>query len=65
MTLMEQILSPRNLLRAVEKVRANKGTSGVDGVKVTDLALYPTFFESRKKGVILCRRTTKLHHTSP
>lgn len=37
MTLMEQILSPKNVLRAVERVRANKGTSGVDGVKVTDL----------------------------
>lgn len=34
---MEQIVSRTNIQRAVEKVRANKGTSGIDGIKVNDL----------------------------
>ncbi len=37
MELMEQIVSRTNIQRAVEKVRANKGTSGIDGIKVNDL----------------------------
>ena len=34
---LEDVLKAQNLERAIEKVKRNKGTSGVDGVKVTDL----------------------------
>lgn len=40
MELMEQVVSFRNISRAVEKVMANKGTSGIDGLKVNDLPAY-------------------------
>ncbi len=35
--LLEKILEPANLNRAYKKVRANKGSSGVDGMTVDDL----------------------------
>jgi group II intron reverse transcriptase/maturase len=37
MVRLEDVLKKQNLERAIEKVKRNKGTSGVDGVKVTDL----------------------------
>ena len=36
--LMEQICDPTNLVRAYRRVRSNKGTPGVDGMTVHDLA---------------------------
>jgi len=36
--LMEQVCSPKNLLRAYRRVRANKGAPGVDGMFVHQLA---------------------------
>jgi RNA-directed DNA polymerase len=36
--LMEQICDPKNLVRAYRRVRANKGTPGVDGMTVHELA---------------------------
>ena len=36
--LMEQVCDPKNLLRAYRRVRSNKGTPGVDGMTVHDLA---------------------------
>ena len=35
---MEQICDPKNLVRAYRRVRANKGTPGVDGMTVHELA---------------------------
>jgi len=32
MDLMEQILSRENMLQALRRVEANKGTAGIDGV---------------------------------
>jgi len=40
MELLEQILSKENLNEAYKRVVANKGASGVDGVKVEDLYFY-------------------------
>jgi len=37
---IEQILSPRNLQRALRQVIANKGSAGVDGMKTTQLTLF-------------------------
>ena len=37
-SLMEQVCDPGNLLRAYRRVRSNKGTPGVDGMTVHDLA---------------------------
>lgn len=36
--LMEQICDPKNLTRAYRRVRSNKGTPGVDGMTVHELA---------------------------
>lgn len=36
--LMEQVCDPKNLLRAYRRVRSNKGTPGVDGMTVHELA---------------------------
>jgi len=36
--LMEQVCDPQNLIRAYRRVRSNKGTPGVDGMTVHDLA---------------------------
>ena len=38
--MIEQILSPRNLQKALRQVIANKGSAGVDGMKTTQLTLY-------------------------
>ena len=40
MALLERILSRSNLMRAYDQVVRNRGSSGVDGVEVTDLADY-------------------------
>jgi hypothetical protein len=37
--LIEQILSPRNLQKALHQVIANKDSAGVDGMKTTQLSL--------------------------
>lgn len=36
--LMDQVCNPQNILRAYRRVRANKGTPGVDGMTVHELA---------------------------
>ena len=38
--MIEQILSPRNLQKALRQVIANKGSAGVDGMKTTQLTLF-------------------------
>lgn len=40
MSLLEQVLHPANLARAQERVIANKGVAGVDGMKVSELKAY-------------------------
>ncbi len=35
--LMEEVIEPRNLNRAYQRVKANKGAPGVDGMTVADL----------------------------
>ena len=40
MELLEYILDDKNLFRAYEQVRKNKGTSGVDGITVEELGVY-------------------------
>jgi hypothetical protein len=37
MELLEEVVSFRNISRAVEKVMSNRGTAGIDGLKVNDL----------------------------
>ncbi len=38
--MIEKVLHPRNLNRAYRQVVSNGGAAGVDGMKVTQLALY-------------------------
>jgi len=38
--LLEEILSKENLAKACKAVKANKGTCGVDGMKVSELDKY-------------------------
>jgi retron-type reverse transcriptase len=38
--LIDQILSPRNLQRALRQVIANEGSAGVDGMKTSQLAMF-------------------------
>ena len=45
--LMESILSPSNLKRAVKKVKGNRGAAGVDGMEVEELEKY--FEEHQEK----------------
>lgn len=40
MELLEEVVSFRNISRAVEKVMSNRGTAGIDGLKVNDLPAY-------------------------
>ena len=40
MELIEQITATRNILRAVEQVKANKGCAGIDKVEVNDLNFF-------------------------
>jgi RNA-directed DNA polymerase len=42
MVTMQDVLSIRNIQLAVKKVKSNKGTSGIDGVKVTELDAFMT-----------------------
>ena len=37
MSLLEQVLNPRNMATAQKRVIANKGEAGVDGMKVGEL----------------------------
>ena len=37
MSLLEQVLTPRNMATAQKRVIANKGAAGVDGMKVGEL----------------------------
>ena len=36
--MVEQVLHPRNLQRALQQVILNKGSAGVDGIKASQLA---------------------------
>ena len=38
--LLEEILSRDNMMLAYKKVKANKGASGVDGVRIEDIDQY-------------------------
>ena len=38
--LLEKILSRENMIEAYKRVKANKGSSGVDGVEIEDLKEY-------------------------
>jgi group II intron reverse transcriptase/maturase len=38
--MIEQVLNPRNVMRAYQRVRTNKGSSGVDGMSVMELKNY-------------------------
>jgi RNA-directed DNA polymerase len=38
--MIEQVLNPRNVIRAYQRVRTNKGSAGVDGMSVMDLKNY-------------------------
>ena len=38
--LMEAVVEPRNIRLALKRVKANKGSAGVDGMSVADLAAY-------------------------
>jgi RNA-directed DNA polymerase len=42
MVTMQDVLSTRNIQLAVERVKSNKGTAGIDGVKVTELDAFMT-----------------------
>lgn len=39
-SLMEAVVAPRNMRLALKRVRANKGSAGIDGMSVNDLAAY-------------------------
>jgi RNA-directed DNA polymerase len=43
MELLERVLNENNIKKAIERVVSNKGTSGIDGMKVEELYLY--FYE--------------------
>ena len=47
MSLIEEILSEENLNEAIKRVKANKGTSGVDKMSVDQLDAY--FYENKKE----------------
>ena len=38
--MIEQVLQPRNLERALQQVISNKGSAGIDGMKVSELTDY-------------------------
>jgi group II intron reverse transcriptase/maturase len=38
--MIEQVLNPRNVMRAYQRVRSNKGSAGVDGMSVKELKNY-------------------------
>ena len=38
--MIEQVLNPRNVMRAYQRVRSNKGSAGVDGMSVKELRNY-------------------------
>lgn len=38
--LMEEVCKPENLEKALKRVKANKGSSGIDGMRVEELTLY-------------------------
>lgn len=38
--LMDQVVNRENLIRALKRVRANKGSPGVDGMSIDDLTGY-------------------------
>jgi RNA-directed DNA polymerase len=38
--LMQAVVEPRNMRQALKRVRANKGSAGVDGVTVDELPAY-------------------------
>ena len=38
--MIEQVLHPRNLERALQQVISNKGSAGIDGMKVSELTEY-------------------------
>jgi len=55
MSLLEQVLSPRNMAMAQKRVIANKGEAGMDGMKVSELGAYmaanrPMIIESIENG---------------
>jgi retron-type reverse transcriptase len=55
MSLLEQVLNPRNTASAQKRVIANKGEAGIDGMKVSELGAYmaenrPFIIESIENG---------------
>lgn len=60
MNLMEKVCEPANLNRAYKRVKANKGSPGIDGLKVDDLKNYilqhkEQFIESLMNGTYTAR----------
>jgi len=51
--MIEQILQAKNLTKARRKVEQNKGSAGVDGMRVTELKSYTDHFGDRIKTTIL------------
>ena len=47
--MIERVLQPKNLYKALKKVVSNKGSCGVDGIDVTRLASY---LENNRKQLI-------------
>ncbi len=52
-TLMEEVVGQENMLAAFERVRANKGAPGVDGMRAKDVWGHYTLNESRIKEDLL------------
>jgi hypothetical protein len=55
-TLMEEVVERRNMLAALQQVRANKGSPGVDGMTVEELpdflkTSWPAIKEQLRQGV--------------
>ena len=38
--LLERILSKGNMIKALERVKANKGAGGIDGIEIEDIDRY-------------------------
>jgi len=56
MKYLKQVLCKRNINRAIAQVMRNKGSSGVDGMKVDEL---PTFFEKHLNTIVQAIETGK------
>ena len=64
--LMEEVIEPKNLNRAYQRVKANKGAPAVDGMSVDDLGGWLAEHREELSNYLkTVRRQTRRYHSSP